>query len=240
MRRVIRNEWLHIGLILAVAPLLCAQKAAVTAHLDVVRNTPQAKAAEQSSVVVWLTPVGSTAPFTGTSQHLALTQKNKSFEPHLLVVPVGAVVDFPNRDPFFHNVFSLFEGKRFDLGLYEAGTSRRVHFDRVGVSYIFCNIHPEMSAVVVVLDTPYYGIANSKGTVAIPDVPTGRYILHVWDERSLPEVLTKLTREVVVAEDQASLGTLTIAETELAAEHKNKYGHEYDRTAPSSPVYVQP
>ena len=67
----------------------------------------------------------------------------------MLVVPVGSVVAFPNRDPFFHNVFSLFEGKRFDLGLYEAGSTRDVLFDKPGVSYIFCNIHAEMSAVVI-------------------------------------------------------------------------------------------
>jgi len=65
----------------------------------------------------------------------------------VLVVPVGSVVDFPNHDPFFHNVFSLFDGKRFDLGLYEAGATNSVRFDRLGVSFLFCNIHPEMSAV---------------------------------------------------------------------------------------------
>ena len=83
--------------------------------------------------------------------HAVLRQKNKAFEPHLLVVTIGSNVEFPNDDPWFHNVFSLFNGKRFDLGLYEAGTTRTVHFEREGVSYIFCNIHPEMSAVVVVL-----------------------------------------------------------------------------------------
>ena len=111
--------------------------------------------------MVWLSPIGShTSAKTFPNHPLRLTQHNKSFEPHLLVVPVGAVVQFPNRDPFFHNVFSLFEGKRFDLGLYEAGTTRNVSFDRPGVSYIFCNIHAEMSAVVIALDTPYYGISN--------------------------------------------------------------------------------
>src|ERR1700732_5438520 len=102
--------------------------------------------------VVWLTPMTgaggeeATAPQPSPSANSRLVQKNKSFEPHILVVPVGSMVEFPNRDPFFHNVFSLFEGKRFDLGLYEAGSSRDVLFDKPGVSYIFCNIHAEMSA----------------------------------------------------------------------------------------------
>src|SRR5207244_5963197 len=84
-----------------------------------------------------------------------LLQKKKSFSPHMVVIQVGSAVEFPNQDPFFHNVFSLFEGRRFDLGLYEAGATRSVVFNRPGISYIFCNIHPEMSAVVVTLKTPY-------------------------------------------------------------------------------------
>src|SRR5438045_5108518 len=110
-----------------------------------------------------------------SAQRLTLTQKGKMFEPHLLVVQVGSVVDFPNRDPFFHNVFSLFDGKRFDLGLYEAGSSRDVRFNKPGISYIFCNIHPEMSAVVISLDTPYYALASPEGELVVPHVPPGKY-----------------------------------------------------------------
>ena len=91
-------------------------------------------------------------------------QKDKTFTPHLLVIPTGSTVDFPNLDPFFHNVFSEFNGKRFDLGLYESGSSRTVHFDHDGVSYIFCNIHPEMSAVIVTLSTPYFGVSDGMAT----------------------------------------------------------------------------
>ena len=112
--------------------------------------------------------------------HAVLRQKNKAFEPHLLVVTKGSSVDFPNQDPWFHNVFSLFNGKKFDLGLYEAGTSRTVHFDREGVSYIFCNIHPEMSAVVVVVSSPYYAVVGRNGDFSIAGTPPGKYTLHVW------------------------------------------------------------
>ena len=106
--------------------------------------------------------------------HAVLAQKNKAFDPSLLVITKGSSVEFPNRDPWFHNVFSLFNGKRFDLGLYEAGSSRTVHFDREGISYIFCNIHPEMSAVVVVLGTPYFSVTNKDGEFTIQNVPPGR------------------------------------------------------------------
>src|SRR6266496_895518 len=114
-----------------------------------------------------------------------LIQQRKRFEPHLLVVAVGSTVEFPNLDPFFHNVFSLFEGKRFDLGLYEAGSIRNVSFDRPGISYIFCNIHAEMSAVVIAVPTPYYAISSVKGEIVLANVPVGRYAMHVWYETAL-------------------------------------------------------
>jgi plastocyanin len=196
---------------------------------------------EKSSIVVWLEPLDreSEPPVRDVpGQPLTLTQKGKKFEPHLLVVQVGSVVDFPNRDPFFHNVFSLFDGKRFDLGLYEAGSTRHVRFDRPGVCYIFCNIHPEMSAVVIVLDTPYYAVVNGGGSIAIPNIPPGRYQLHVWDERSLPEDLSQMTREVTVSSAQPSLGSIHVVEADLPLAHKNKYGRDYDKPAPSGPGYI--
>jgi plastocyanin len=220
-----------------------AQPSRVTGRVEIHSRTRKNKSPDASGVVVWLTPVGASLPQSAlpvpSSPQLRLVQKNKQFEPHLLVVPVGASVEFPNRDPFFHNVFSLFEGKRFDLGLYEAGTTRNVHFDKPGISYIFCNIHAEMSAVVIALDTPYYAISTSRGDLSIPNVPAGRYQLRVWSEVSLPDELKDMTREITVAGNSTSLGTLEIAETQLAHVHKNKYGRDYDRPAPSSPVYEQ-
>ena len=164
-------------------------------------------------------------------------QRDKHFEPHVVVVRVGSAVEFPNRDPFFHNVFSLFEGKRFDLGLYEAGTTRDVRFDRPGISYIFCNIHPEMSAVVVAVETPYYAISDSRGDLQIQNVPPGRYLLRIWSEASLPDDLSRLAREVTVSENTASLGTIRLTETFVTHAHKNKYGQDYEPPNPLSPAY---
>jgi hypothetical protein len=167
-------------------------------------------------------------------------QANKRFDPRVLAVPVGTAVEFPNRDPFFHNVFSLFAGKRFDLGLYEAGGTRLVHFNRPGVSYIFCNIHPEMSAVVVALDTPYHAISDKTGRIMISGVPSGRYQMQVWSELVSPEALQGLTREVTVSEGGSSLGTIRVVEGEPPPRsHKNKYGRDYDRPSPPSPIYDQ-
>jgi plastocyanin len=214
----------------------------LSARVKVVEAGGKAELSHAENVVVWLSPIGAHVPSRPFPNHpLRLTQHNKSFEPHLLVVPVGAVVQFPNRDPFFHNVFSLFEGKRFDLGLYEAGTTRNVSFDRAGVSYIFCNIHAEMSAVVIALDTPYFGISNGKGEIVIPDVPAGHYTLRAWYETALPETLNAMTREVSVTENSSTLGVLEIpAGRPAATAHKNKYGMDYEPPNPNSPGYDHP
>ena len=159
--------------------------------------------------VVWLTPIttmgaggeattATPGPSASPAQNPRLVQKNKSFEPHILVVPAGSMVEFPNHDPFFHNVFSLFEGKRFDLGLYEAGTSRMVRFDRPGISYIFCNIHPEMSAVVITIATPLYAISDADGQLSLTSVPYGRYMLHFWSEGMGPENGQPFTQEITI------------------------------------------
>ena len=200
--------------------------------------------ARPSGVVVWLEPLDASGvkllpAVQQPAKRPQIIQKNKSFEPHLTVVRVGSTVDFPNHDPFFHNVFSLFDGKRFDLGLYEAGATNSVRFDRMGVSYLFCNIHPEMSAVVVTLDTPYYGVSDKSGSVEIALVPDGRYELHVWYERSLPEALKNLTRAVRISAESRDLGTITIPEDpSFTPTHKNKYGQDY--SPPPTQGYPQP
>jgi plastocyanin len=221
--------------------LACAREITVTANVTLVNRGKKSKAGRSGNVVLWLTPTGSTAP-SGLpapqgSGGPRLVQRNKSFEPHVLVVPVGSVVEFPNRDPFFHNVFSLFEGKRFDLGLYEAGSTRNVVFDKPGISYIFCNIHSEMSAVVIAVNTPYYGISDSQGRVSIPRVPPGRYTLRIWYEETLPETLNNMTREVTVSEDAPSLGAMRLPATNMRQGHQNMYGRDYPPPLPDSPSY---
>jgi len=149
------------------------------------------------------------------------------------VVPINSAVLFPNQDPFFHNVFSVYEGTRFDLGLYESGTSREVRFTRPGPSYIFCNIHPEMSAVIMVMTTPYYATSDTEGNYAIENVPPGEYELSVWYESAQPEQLKQLTRRVTVTAPSTHLQAMTVlAASSLAINHKNKYGQDYEGKAP--------
>jgi plastocyanin len=200
------------------------------------------ESADLSNIVVWLTPLASgggpvSVPSSG---HAApqIAQINKSFDPHVLVIQVGTPVQFPNKDPFLHNVFSLFDGKRFDLGFYEAGSSKTVHFDRPGVSFLFCNIHPEMSGAVVAVDTPYFGISDRNGLINISNVPDGRYQLNVWYERSLPEDLKTAGRTVTISEANRALeGVRVVENPNFTLEHKNKYGQDYIPPANSSPTY---
>jgi plastocyanin len=237
MGRLSFGTVIGVLLLTAVSP---AQQAIVSARVKLLDSDRSAESLHAKNVVVWLTPVGKQATSRLVpNQPLRLVQHNKSFEPHLLIVPVGAVVEFPNRDPFFHNVFSLFDGKKFDLGLYEAGTTRNVSFDRRGISYIFCNIHAEMSAVVIALDTPYYGISNRRGEVEIPAVPAGAYTLHTWAETALPETLNAMTREVKISGSNTSLGVLQFNVGTASAAHKNKFGMDYEPPAPNSPGYSQ-
>jgi plastocyanin len=192
---------------------------------------------DRSGAVVWLTPLDrTTAPATPTREY-RLTQKGKHFEPHLLVVPQGAEVQFPNKDPFFHNVFSLHEGVRFDLGLYESGASKAVRFSKPGASFIFCNIHPEMSSVIMVMSSPYYATSDENGNYTIAEIPPGEYQLSVWYERAAPEQLKRLSRKIVVGEAPVALDPLKIVQTPgIAEHHKNKYDMNYE----NQPAYKTP
>jgi plastocyanin len=200
---------------------------------------------DASNIVIWLVPldadvVADPAPRPGYPVP-QIGQINKSFDPHVIVIQLGTPVQFPNKDPFLHNVFSLFDGKRFDLGFYEAGSSKTVHFDRPGVSYLFCNIHPEMSGAVVAVDTPYFGISDRTGRVTMPNVPDGRYRLNVWYERSLPEDLKTARRTVTITDATRSLEPIRVVENpNFTPEHKNKYGQDYVPPANPSPAYNRP
>lgn len=195
-------------------------------------------ASDSSNAVIWLKPIGTTPNRESESApasraHFEIRQQHRRFEPHVLAIPVGAVVAFPNLDPFFHNVFSMYHGKRFDLGLYESGTSHSVTFDRPGIVYVFCNIHPEMSAVVIALEVPYFAMSNRSGQFTIADVPPGRYLLSVWHERGKPEVPSSIPREVTISAASASIGPIVLLDSgEVIPPHKNKYGRDYEKPAP--------
>ena len=248
MRRIV-----ILALVCFGACVLLAQTVAppVTVKVEIVNPQTAKKPAaakesvDVSNIVIWLTPlatgVGAVSALPSGHAVPQIAQIDKSFDPHVLVVQVGTAVQFPNKDPFLHNVFSLFDGKRFDLGFYEAGSSKTVHFDRPGVSFLFCNIHPEMSGAVVAVDTPYFAMSDRNGRATILNVPDGRYQLNVWYERSLPEDLKAAGRTVTISEASRLLEPVRVVENpNFTLEHKNKYGQDYIPPANSSPVYDHP
>lgn len=117
-----------------------------------------------------------------------MLQQGKKFVPSVLAIQVGTTVDFPNLDPFFHNVFSYSKIKKFDLGRYPQGSSARVTFDKPGITKVFCEIHASMRAYIHVLETPYFTVSNIKGQFSIDSIPAGDYTLTVWQE-DLPDLI---------------------------------------------------
>jgi len=120
---------------------------------------------------------------------------------HVLAITLGTTVDFPNHDPIFHNAFSNYNGQIFDVSLYPPGSSRSITFQREGVVRVFCNIHPAMSAVIVVLKSPYFCVSGKNGSLQIAGVPPGSYRMHVFHERATDHTLSALTRIVEVTGD---------------------------------------
>jgi len=184
------------------------------------------KKGDFSGVAVWLLPL-SGQELHPPSTHAVMLQKHKMFIPHVLTVGAGTTVEFPNADPIFHNAFSNFDGKVFDVSLYPPGSTRSVRFSRPGIVRVFCNIHPQMSAVIVVVDSPFFATTGRDGMFSFANVPAGAYELHFFHERATPETLSKLTKAVTVS-SKTDAGETDISETGyLPMPHKNKYGNEY-------------
>ncbi len=174
--------------------------------------------------VIYAEPIDSPAP--KAPRKITLTQKNKTFQPRVLAVPLGSTVDFPNSDGIYHNVFSLSVPQPFDLGLYRAGDSRARTFTAPGVYRVFCNIHPQMSAVLVVAPSAYTTVAAPDGRYLL-DLPPGRYRVTALSERAAP-----VTVEVTSTQGASNVPELTLDETQwVATQHKNKFGKDYPAAA---------
>jgi plastocyanin len=189
-----------------------------------------------SGVVVSARPVNTPLP-SQPPGHATMEQKGKMFTPHVLPIMAGTTVDFPNFDPIFHSAFSSFSGQIFDVGLYPPGTSRSVRFTRPGVVRVFCNIHPTMSAIILVLNTPWFAGTAKNGSFEMK-VPPGDYELSVFHERATDLELAGLSRRIVVSEPGLRVPAIAVSEAGyLVAPHKNKYGHEYPPTPEDQVFY---
>jgi plastocyanin len=224
--------WL-LRIFFSVCWLLPAVAGSVNGTIELTnsRDPEVRKHKNYAGVVVWLEPVGrpGAAVSAGAARPPAkMAQKMKTFTPHVLAIMAGTAVEFPNFDPIFHNAFSGYSGQVFDVGLYPPGTSRTVVFKREGLVRIFCNIHSTMSAVIVVLRTPYFAVSDASGNFAMADVPPGEYRLHVYHERAQQQNLEAMEQSVKVGTEELCLPRLVISETGyVQLPHHNKYGLDY-------------
>jgi plastocyanin len=143
-----------------------------------VRGTAISGTKPEGTAVIWLDAPNAPAP--ATPPKAVLDQRNLAFAPRLLAVRTGTIISFPNNDRVFHNVFSFRDGKRFDLGTYPVGTVKHLPFDNSGLSRVFCNIHPNMAAYILVVDSPYFSVTAADGSFVIPAVPDGSYTYRAW------------------------------------------------------------
>ena len=162
---------------LPLGALLLAFVAAARADGEL-RGLAFSGANREPHAVVWIDAPN--APVLPAPARAVLDQRNLAFSPHVLAVRVGTVVEFPNNDRVFHNVFSFRDGRVFDLGMYPVGAVRMVRFDRPGLSRIFCNIHPNMAAYLMAVDSSYFGVSDSHGAFSLPALPVGTYPYHAW------------------------------------------------------------
>jgi plastocyanin len=232
-------RWLisfNLGLVLAGA-------ATITGDVELTnsKNAAVRRHKDYGGVVIWLEPLDHAAP-AAPPRHVEMKQKDKEFQPHVVAIPVGGTVELPNLDLIFHNAFSNFSGQPFDVGLYPPRTSKSVTFRHAGIVRVFCNIHSTMSAIIAVVNSPWYAVTSATGKYSIAGVPAGEYQLHIFHERALPDNLRFLEqRHITVPEGGLTMPLISISETGfIPAPHLNKYGQDYapatnDSTYPGAP-----
>lgn len=174
---------------------------------------------DASEVVVYI--VGFKQPPPATIPKMA--QKNRQFSPRVLAITAGQKIDFPNQDAFFHNVFSLSKARKFDLGQYKKGSTKAKTFPRKGIVEVYCNIHPDMSATILVLPNRAFAVTDKAGKFRIDGVPPGEYTIFAYSRHAVRPVRGK----VKITAGQTTPVALSINEDKAADPHKNKYGETY-------------
>lgn len=217
MRRVVMFLLSQSLVVCAAAPLAAGT---LEGRVEMLERKGR-KAKDLSDVVVWVEgPRVDPEPSKTT-----ITMKKKRFEPNLVVVPVGGEVAFPNMDPILHNAFSVSGDNRFDLELYKKPKSRSHTFQHPGIVRVYCNIHPQMSALVVVRDNPFWAQARKDGQFSIAGLPAGTWVVRAWHARA-GETTSQVT---VPATGAVSLALTLDASTHKRVQHRNKFGKKYKK-----------
>lgn len=219
--------------ILMCAFFMAAALSAATVSGKVAFATKRGQKPVVAETLVWVEPQGQAKATRRPPATLQMVTRGKTLFPHVMAVPAGSTVQFPNDDPISHNLFSLSPGNNFDLGLYRKGAGKTQKFDTPGIVQVYCNVHPNMSAVIHVMPTAYYALADAKGTFTLADVPPGKYRLVAWNEQG---GMSESPVEVLANGAVSGNVTLTIdSRTYRAMPHTNKLGKPYE--APRSRDY---
>lgn len=223
-----RRSLLCALLAVSAAPAHAAEAPAagrVTGQITIVKNGPTGPAKEdRSGVVVYIDREQDELELTDDPPVHEIHQLDKTFRPNVSAVVVGTEISFPNDDKIFHNVFSLSKAKRFDLGLYKSGSTKTVIVGKPGVIDVYCNIHPEMWAKIVVVPNKWFSVTGADGKFELKDVPPGTYPVVAWQARGEP-----VRGEVTVTAGGAAALNLTLVETPQSTLHTRKDGTPYGR-----------
>jgi len=180
---------------------------------------------DRSAVLVFLEPTRAAASYAWQRDAARLSQKSRQFLPRVLPVVVGTSVEFPNDDTIFHNVFSLSKTKPFDLGTYEPGHTASVSMDRTGLVKVYCNIHPDMNASIVVLANPWFALTDRNGGFVICNAPAGEYSLRAWNDLG-----AEASQSVSLgsgSDGPVQVETLELRESLRVVRHNDKFGKPY-------------
>jgi plastocyanin len=220
MNMSLRSQFLAVALLALSAGTLRAQ-GAVSGQIAI-QERPGEITEDMANAVVYLEPAGGLKgklPLTNTS----IALQSRQFAPRVRVVTEGSKIEFPNQDPFNHNVFSKASQGPFDTESFGKGKTRDNTFKSAGVYPIYCNVHPRMTAFVLAIKTPHFAQATKDGRFAIESVPAGKYTMHVWHDRAGEQ-----TSDLIVpATGLAGLKYDLDARGYKYVQHKNKFGKDY-------------
>lgn len=222
---------LTIVLLIPSNSCLAADRPSVEGRVKIFDRNGKVKR-DHGGVIVFLDEMEHAPAFSPPEENAVVDQVNKRFIPKVLPILVGTTVDFPNNDTIFHNVFSLSRAKKFDLGIYKQRSSKSVTFDQTGLIKVYCNIHPQMIAYILVLANPYFTVTDQDGHFIFSNAPLGKVTVRTWNPRSRrhPE------RKIVVTDQGIRNLDLTVKESDIHFEvreesisikHKNKWGQDY-------------
>lgn len=212
---------LAIALLIFVSSILAAND--VTGKVDIVLKGDKEKA-DLDSTIVYLQPSAGKADIPSAEVKKAYTvrMKNKQFTPQAIVIPVGATVDFPNDDAIYHNIFSVSTPNQFDLGLYKSGASESKTFSAPGEVKVFCNVHPQMTGTILVVQSPYYTMTDKEGNYSLSNVAPGIYEIKAYSEEG------QTSQKIDIRQNSIKVMLTIDGKGYKKLPHKNKFGKDYN------------